>query len=80
MENWGLITFRETSILFDPNENSPANRESISETVAHELAHMWFGNLGVYIIVIFVKHYNFAKLLLLSDYVSFSFSYNEMVD
>ncbi|KAK3929260.1 Glutamyl aminopeptidase [Frankliniella fusca] len=45
MENWGLITFRETSVLFDPNENSPANRESISETVAHELAHMWFGNL-----------------------------------
>ncbi|XP_052129987.1 glutamyl aminopeptidase [Frankliniella occidentalis] len=45
MENWGLITFRETSVLFDPNENSPVNKESISETVAHELAHMWFGNL-----------------------------------
>ncbi|KAJ1522082.1 hypothetical protein ONE63_002393 [Megalurothrips usitatus] len=45
MENWGLITFRETSFLFDPKENSPANQESISETVAHELAHMWFGNL-----------------------------------
>lgn len=45
MENWGLITFRETSVLFDPKENSKGNQESISETVAHELAHMWFGNL-----------------------------------
>ncbi|XP_034256819.1 glutamyl aminopeptidase-like isoform X2 [Thrips palmi] len=45
MENWGLITFRETSVLFDPVENSKGNQEAISETVAHELAHMWFGNL-----------------------------------
>lgn len=47
MENWGLITFRETSVLFDPKENSRGNQEAISETVAHELAHMWFGNLGL---------------------------------
>lgn len=45
MENWGLITFRETSVLFDPSQNSPGTQESISETTAHELAHMWFGNL-----------------------------------
>ena len=45
MENWGAITYRETALLFDP-ENSAANtRQRIVEVVAHEMAHMWFGDL-----------------------------------
>jgi puromycin-sensitive aminopeptidase len=45
MENWGAITYRETALLFDP-ENSAANtRQRILEVVAHEMAHMWFGDL-----------------------------------
>ena len=45
MENWGAITYRETALLFDP-ENSAANtRQRIAEIVAHETAHMWFGDL-----------------------------------
>ena len=45
MENWGVITYRETALLYDP-ENSAANtRQRILEIVAHEMAHMWFGDL-----------------------------------
>ncbi|XP_016915887.1 glutamyl aminopeptidase-like [Apis cerana] len=44
MENWGLITFRETELLHSEN-SSCINTRSVSLTIAHELAHMWFGNL-----------------------------------
>ncbi|CAK9820849.1 Glutamyl aminopeptidase [Anthophora plagiata] len=45
MENWGLVTFRETELLHSENDSSCLNMRSVSLTVAHELAHMWFGNL-----------------------------------
>lgn len=45
MENWGLITFRETKLLC-PNESvSVATQLGVALTVSHEIAHMWFGNL-----------------------------------
>ncbi|KAJ8252138.1 hypothetical protein COCON_G00214500 [Conger conger] len=45
MENWGLITYRETALLYDPKMSSNGNKERIATIIAHELAHMWFGNL-----------------------------------
>ena len=45
MENWGLITFRSSCILFDPEKTSDSQKERIAIIIAHELAHMWFGNL-----------------------------------
>ncbi|KAK8726810.1 hypothetical protein OTU49_010070, partial [Cherax quadricarinatus] len=45
MENWGLITYRETTLLYDPDESSPSNQYGVALTVAHELAHQWFGNI-----------------------------------
>ncbi len=45
MENWGLITYRETLLLFDETVSSASNKESITYVVAHELAHQWFGNI-----------------------------------
>ncbi len=45
MENWGAITFRETALLFDPNNSSTATKQRIAEVISHEIAHMWFGNL-----------------------------------
>ena len=45
MENWGAITFREASLLLDPQHSSEATKQTTVETIVHELAHMWFGNL-----------------------------------
>jgi aminopeptidase N len=45
MENWGLITYRETALLYKEGESSISDREGIVATIAHELAHQWFGNL-----------------------------------
>ncbi|XP_037077487.1 aminopeptidase N-like isoform X2 [Pollicipes pollicipes] len=45
MENWGLITYRETALLYDPKLSSWKNKQRVAQVVAHELAHQWFGNL-----------------------------------
>ncbi|XP_032798753.2 aminopeptidase N [Daphnia magna] len=45
MENWGLITYRETALLYDEKKSSVSNKERVCEVIAHELAHQWFGNL-----------------------------------
>lgn len=45
MENWGLITYRETALLHDPEKASALNKRRIATVIAHELAHQWFGNL-----------------------------------
>jgi hypothetical protein len=46
MEHWGLVTYRETALLYDPKTHSVSNKQRVAEVVAHELAHSWFGNLG----------------------------------
>lgn len=45
MENWGLVTYRETFLLVDPQNTSLIRKQSIALTVGHEIAHQWFGNL-----------------------------------
>ncbi|KAF4125454.1 Ras-related protein Rab-1A [Geosmithia morbida] len=45
MENWGLITYKPTKILFDPATSNNRVRSKAAYVVAHELAHQWFGNL-----------------------------------
>lgn len=44
MENWGLVTYRESCLLVD-KESTHESREYVSTVIAHELAHQWFGNL-----------------------------------
>lgn len=44
MENWGLITYRETNLLYDPEESASSNKQRVASVVAHELVHQWFGN------------------------------------
>ncbi len=45
MENWGAITFRENALLYYPNRSSKATKQRIAGVIAHEIAHMWFGDL-----------------------------------
>ena len=41
----GLITYRETNLIYDKNESSAINKERVAMVIAHEMAHQWFGNL-----------------------------------
>jgi puromycin-sensitive aminopeptidase len=45
MENLGCITFRENLLLVDPAAATHHERQLVADVVAHELAHMWFGDL-----------------------------------
>ena len=45
MENWGLITYREVSLLYNEARDTILEKRRISVVISHELAHQWFGNL-----------------------------------
>jgi aminopeptidase N len=45
MENWGGITYYESTLLFDPKISSGETKQNIYEVIAHEIAHQWFGDL-----------------------------------
>ncbi len=45
MENWGLITYRESLLLYEEGVSSVQDRIRVAEIQSHELAHQWFGNL-----------------------------------
>ena len=50
MENWGLVTYRETDLLFNPARDTISNKRRIALVISHELAHQWV--MTSYIIVI----------------------------
>jgi puromycin-sensitive aminopeptidase len=45
MENLGAITYRETALLVDQQSATHSELERVADVVAHENAHMWFGDL-----------------------------------
>ena len=45
MENWGLITYRETAMLYEEGVSAISIKQRVATVVCHELAHQWFGNL-----------------------------------
>ncbi|XP_062557607.1 aminopeptidase N-like [Armigeres subalbatus] len=45
MENWGLVTYRESTILFDPETDGESQQLSVVGIVGHEFIHQFFGNL-----------------------------------
>jgi puromycin-sensitive aminopeptidase len=45
MENLGCITFREVLLLVDPANATQQEEQVVADVIAHELAHMWFGDL-----------------------------------
>ena len=44
MENWGLVTYRE-SCLLSGDTATIEDRQYVSTVIAHELSHQWFGDL-----------------------------------
>lgn len=44
MENWGLITYRESCLLADQT-SAYDTKETVALVITHELSHQWFGNL-----------------------------------
>ncbi|MBI2704206.1 MAG: M1 family metallopeptidase [Actinobacteria bacterium] len=45
MENLGCVTFREVLLLVDPEQVTQPELQNVTDVIAHELAHMWFGDL-----------------------------------
>lgn len=45
MENWGLVTYRESALLIDPENAALTQKHRVATIIAHELAHQWFGDL-----------------------------------
>ncbi|KAF1874000.1 hypothetical protein Lal_00041441 [Lupinus albus] len=45
MENYGLVTYWETVLLYDDQHSVATNKQRVATVVAHELTHLWFGNL-----------------------------------
>ena len=45
MENWGLITYRESAMLIDDSSSSIESKQHVALVIAHEISHQWFGNL-----------------------------------
>ena len=45
MENWGAIIYRETALLIDEKTASVGAKQDVADTIAHEVAHQWFGDL-----------------------------------
>ena len=45
MENLGCVTYRESLLLVDPDHATQPELATVADVIAHELAHMWFGDL-----------------------------------
>ena len=45
MEDWGMISYSEPYVLFDPAKSGPDTQRDVFAVIAHEVAHQWFGNL-----------------------------------
>ncbi|XP_029666932.1 aminopeptidase N-like [Formica exsecta] len=45
MENWGLVTYRESALLYTEGKTTTQDKQSIATVIVHEFSHQWFGNL-----------------------------------
>lgn len=45
MENWGLVTYRESALLYNSSTKTVATKQSIEVVISHEFTHQWFGDL-----------------------------------
>lgn len=45
MENWGLIIYTESLMLYNELKTTAYAKQEIAMVIAHEQAHLWFGDL-----------------------------------
>ncbi|KAI3419126.1 hypothetical protein GPALN_006887 [Globodera pallida] len=45
MENWGLIMSRQQNLVYTEGVQAKRERQFVTDVLAHEIAHMWFGDL-----------------------------------
>ncbi len=45
MENFGLVTYRDSALLLDEHASTLGERGYVADVIAHEISHMWFGDL-----------------------------------
>lgn len=65
MENWGLITFREETLLYDNASSSVADRKLVTKIIAHELAHQVLPTRALHL-----KPWSFSKHLYNIKYIT----------
>ncbi len=69
MENWGLVTYREQSLFYDPKVSSNEDKEWVVTVIAHELAHMVCGELiSLCLKMVFLTNLNHEIHLCESNY------------
>ena len=59
MENWGLMLYRETALLYDYTASSASNKQRVATVVSHELAHQVCLPYFVHYATIFWPHHLF---------------------
>lgn len=45
MENWGLVTYRESALLYNKGTTTISSKQSTEVVISHEFVHQWFGDL-----------------------------------
>lgn len=87
MENWGLITYRETALLYDEEADPATSKQRVAVVIAHELAHqvccmnecrvglhMEHVYVYVYILMYTLQHLNYTKCLIIYMYMYTTFA------
>ena len=74
MENWGLVTFRNSYLLHNPQYSTMSDKQRVSRVIAHELAHqvpgpqqhLPFNTLLLYLLILSKFKWNNHLLLFIS--------------
>ena len=88
MENWGLITYRETALLYKEGVSAAVNKQRIATVVSHELAHQWFGTFHHFLNRTYYYPFYFTHFNIINNFHSHNnsnwcyrkFGYSLMVD
>ncbi len=66
MENWGLTTYRETSLLYDPDISSASDKLWVTLVIGHELAHQVIYKIHSHSHLVLAKPMNYRSIVLLN--------------